>query len=160
MPDTKSTSSLAFRLELLTVRETVAGPLPDLRTPERVAGLLRDLQNLAQEAMTLLTLNTKYKLIDRHLVTLGIVDASLVHPREVFRRAILDNASAVILAHNHPSGDPTPSAEDIRITRQIVEAGRVLNIEVLDHVVIGRDEPGRTNSWVSMRESGLVAFNQ
>jgi DNA repair protein RadC len=82
--------------------------------------------------------------------------SGLVHPREVFRAAILDGAGAIILAHNHPSGDPTPSSEDIRITRQLVEAGKILDIEVLDHVVVGRGE----RPFLSLRESGLVSFGK
>lgn len=153
----KSIAAASFRMDLLQVKET-AGELRPARTPNDIAALLTDMKTLAQEAFVILTLNTRYKVLDRHLVTLGIVDASLVHPREVFRRAIMDGASAIVLAHNHPSGDPTPSAEDIRITRQLVEAGRILQIEVLDHVIIGRAEDGRHTDHVSLRESGLVSF--
>lgn len=85
-------------------------------TPEDVGRLCKDLEALAQETFHVLCLNSKNKLMNRHLVSVGLADASLVHAREVFRPAIMDNASAVILVHNHPSGDPTPSAEDIRIT--------------------------------------------
>jgi DNA repair protein RadC len=88
------------------------------------------------------------------------LDASLVAPREVFRGAVADSAAAIVCAHNHPSGDPTPSAEDVRITRQLVEAGRILGIRVLDHVVIGRPDatgPGAPG-FLSLRESGLVTF--
>lgn len=127
------------------------------RTPEDACRLLQDTAELAQEAFTVITLNTKYRVLDRHMVTLGILDASLVHPREVFRPAILDGASAIVIAHNHPSGDPTPSAEDLRITRQLVEAGKILDIEVLDHVIIGRDAE---RPFVSLRESGLVGFGK
>ena len=78
--------------------------------------------------------------------------------REVLRPAIVENASAVILAHNHPSGDPTPSAEDIRITRQLVEAGKIVDIKVLDHIIIGR--PGEDNrAFLSMREEGVCSFS-
>lgn len=87
--------------------------------------------------------------------TRGLLDASLVHPREVFRSAIRMAAASVVLAHNHPSGDPTPSAEDIRITKQVVEAGRIVDIRVLDHVILGRNA-GRT---VSLREEGVVQFD-
>ncbi len=93
-------------------------------------------------------------------MSLGILDASLVHPREVFRGALLNSAAAVVVAHAHPSGDPTPSAEDIRITRQLVEAGRILAVRVLDHIVIGRADataPG-SPAFVSLREAGLVSF--
>ena len=86
-------------------------------------------------------------------------DASLVHPREVFRGAIRNGACSVILAHNHPSGDCTPSAEDIRITKNLVEAGKIIDIKVMDHVVIGRKTELTTVDHVSLRESGLVDFN-
>ena len=144
--------SFSFNLSLPVVKE--AKPHVVCRTPAEVHRFLQDTTQLAQEAFTVLTLNTKYHVLDRHLVTLGIVDASLVHPREVFRPALLDGATAIVLSHNHPSGDPTPSAEDVRITRQMVEAGRVLGIEVLDHVVLGRGE----RPFCSLREAGLVAF--
>jgi DNA repair protein RadC len=94
---------------------------------------------------------------------LGLVDASLIHCREAYRAAIRDGASSIVLIHNHPSNDPTPSAEDMRITRQLVEAGKILDIKVLDHVVIGRaveptdEQPGRP-AFFSLRESGLCSF--
>ena len=81
-----------------------------------------------------------------------------MHPREVFRKAIRESSASVVLAHNHPSGDPTPSAEDVRITRQLVEAGRVIDIKVLDHVVLGRLSADRDRAYVSLREEGLVDF--
>lgn len=145
-------NSLTITAHLPQVREAKGS----VRTPQETWTQLQDTAALAQEAFTILTLNTKYKVIDRHLITLGIADAALVHPREVFRTAIADGACAIILSHNHPSGDPTPSAEDVRITRQIAEAGRIIGIEVLDHVIIGRGEENRP--FCSLRESGLVAF--
>ena len=145
-------NSFSMNLSLPVVKE--AKPGQTCRTPEDAGKLLEDIAPLAQEAFVVLTLNTKHHVLDRHMITLGILDASLVHPREVFRVAIQDGAAAVILAHNHPSGDPTPSAEDIRITRQLVDAGKILQIEVLDHVIVGRGE----RPFVSIRESGLVNF--
>ena len=142
-------------LTITTNAMTIKEPKGErLCTPGSVRGELADMSTMAQECFCVLTLNTKNHLIDRHLITLGIVDASLVHPREVFRAAISDGASAVVLAHNHPSGNPTPSAKDIRITRQLVESGKVLDIQVLDHVIIGRGE----REFVSLREEGLVEF--
>jgi DNA repair protein RadC len=91
------------------------------------------------------------------MVSLGIADASLVHPREVFKPAIVDNGAAVVLLHNHPSGDPTPSAEDIRITKQLIEAGRIMDIKVLDHVIMGQESEGQPG-FLSMREQGLCDF--
>jgi DNA repair protein RadC len=125
-----------------------------VRTPEDAYDVCRDLAHCAQETFHTILLNTKNLMINRVLVTLGLVDASLVHPREVFRAAIQNGASAMVLVHNHPTGDPTPSAEDIRITRQLIEVGRIVDIKVIDHVIVGR-EP----AFLSMRESGLCTFN-
>ena len=145
-------TSFSFNLSLPTVRDGAAPA--HCATPADVAKTLADTARLAQEAFTVLTLNTKNRVLDRHLVSLGLVDASLVHPREVFRPAILDGAAAVILSHNHPSGDPTPSVEDLRITRQLLEAGRLLDIRVLDHVILGRGD----TPYTSLREAGLLDF--
>jgi DNA repair protein RadC len=95
-------------------------------------------------------LNAQHRLERDVLVTRGLLDASLVHPREVFREAIAERAAAVILVHNHPSGDPTPSAEDRAVTAQLVAAGRLLDIPVHDHVIVGR---GR---YVSFAEAGWL----
>jgi DNA repair protein RadC len=90
-----------------------------------------------QEEFVLVTLDTKYRPIRIVRITRGTLDASLVHPREVFRPAILDAAAAVLLVHNHPSGDPTPSKEDIAVTDRLTEAGNIIGVRVLDHLVIG-----------------------
>ncbi|MEM6469392.1 MAG: DNA repair protein RadC [Planctomycetota bacterium] len=92
--------------------------------------------NAVQEEFHVVTLSTKHLPIHRHLITRGTLDASLVHPREVFRPAIRDSASAVILVHNHPSGDSTPSREDFQVTERLTEAGQLLGIQVLDHIVV------------------------
>ena len=123
-----------------------------IRTPEDVKRECCDMLALAQESFQIVTLNAKNLMINRTMITLGLLDSSLVHPREVFRAAVLDSAAAIILIHNHPSGDPTPSAEDIRITRQLVEAGKIMDIKIIDHVVLTKDR------IVSMKEQGLVDF--
>ncbi|MDA1017106.1 MAG: DNA repair protein RadC [Planctomycetota bacterium] len=92
-----------------------------------------------QEEFHVVTLNTKSHVIQAHQITVGTLDASLVHPREVFRPAIRDAAASVILVHNHPSGDPTPSREDFAVTDRLTSAGDLLGIQVLDHIVLGRD---------------------
>jgi DNA repair protein RadC len=92
-----------------------------------------------QEEFHIVTLNTKNRVIGTHLITIGTLDASLVHPREVFRKAIKDASSSVILVHNHPSGDPTPSREDFAVTNRLTEAGKLIGIDVLDHIVLGRE---------------------
>lgn len=94
-----------------------------------------------QEEFHIITLDTKNQVIDTHCITVGTLDASLVHPREVFRAAIKDAASSIILVHNHPSGDPTPSREDIAVTQRLTESGKMIGIDVLDHVVLGRSGP-------------------
>lgn len=97
------------------------------------------LRDLDQEEFHVLLLNRQHGVLNTLQITRGILDASLIHPREVYRRAVEVGAGAIIVAHNHPSGDPTPSAEDRSVTRQLAEAGRTLGIPLLDHVVIGRD---------------------
>ena len=130
-----------------------------VRTPEDVVSALGgEARARGQEVLWMLPLDAKYRLKRPPVaVTLGLADASLAHPREVFREAIACGSSAIVLAHNHPSGDPTPSGEDIRLTRELVAAGKVIGIPVLDHVILGRpDSAGR--SHVSLREAGLVEF--
>ena len=101
-----------------------------------------------QEEFHIVCLDTKHKPIRTHRITVGTLDASLVHPREVFRPAIRDSAAAVLLVHNHPSGDPTPSREDLQVTNQLTEAGKLLGIQVLDHIVVA------SQSSISIREHG------
>jgi len=126
-----------------------------LDNPLAVARWLR-VRNLLKNVETLqvLSLNTRRRLIRMDEITDGTLDTLLVHPREVFRAAIAANAAAVVLAHNHPSGDPTPSEADIKVTRDLIRAGQLLRIEVLDHVIIGRATPERPKDYVSLRELG------
>jgi DNA repair protein RadC len=130
-----------------------------VKTPDDVVRVLKDrVRHLDHEVFWVLLLDGKNNLRGRPVdVSRGLLDASLVHPREVFREAIRSATAAVVVAHNHPSGDPSPSAEDIRITRQLVEAGKVVDIRVLDHVVVGRAGPGEPG-YRSLREAGLVTF--
>jgi DNA repair protein RadC len=99
-------------------------------------------------------LDTKNRLIGINTVSVGILDSRIVHPREVFKPAILSNAAGIIVGHNHPSGDPSPSVEDTRITKRLHEVGEILGIDLLDHVIV-RDgtEPLR---WVSLKERGVI----
>ena len=89
------------------------------------------------ECMVVLMLNTRRRIKGHYLVSIGTLDTLLVHPREIFRIAIMVSASAIVLLHNHPSGDPTPSEADIRVTRELIRAGQLLKLEVLDHVIVG-----------------------
>lgn len=104
----------------------------------------------AREAFVVLTLDTQNKLRDLHVLSVGTLDASLVHPRDVFRPAILASAAAIIISHNHPSGNAEPSPQDIELTKRLVAAGKILDIAVLDHVIIGE---GR---YVSLHERGII----
>ena len=103
-----------------------------------------------KEHFAVLLLNTKNHVISMPEVSVGSLSASVVHPREVFRAAIDHAAAAMILLHNHPSGDPTPSREDIAVTERLVKAGKIMDIPVLDHVVLGRDR------FISLKEKGLL----
>ena len=127
-----SSSAVALRQRRSRARLRSAGPPTSNR---RVGPRLRDAR---QEEFHALLLNTRHRVLREVFITRGILDASLIHPREVFRVAVGRGRPGVILVHNHPSGDPTPSAEDRAVTRQLSEAGRALGIPVLDHVVIGR----------------------
>ncbi|MGD0348934.1 MAG: DNA repair protein RadC [Verrucomicrobiota bacterium] len=144
----------AFALAQRMAREMCTESEP-LDNPEAVVRWLR-VQDLLKEVETLqvLSLNTRRRFIRVDKIADGTLDTLLVHPREVFRKAIAANAAAVVLAHNHPSGDPTPSEADIKVTRDLIRAGQLLKIEVLDHVIIGRATPERPKDYVSLRELG------
>jgi DNA repair protein RadC len=131
-------------------------------TPEDAVKVLRPLAHGLQiEKFWILILDARNQLKKPpQEITKGIANASLVHPREVFEAAIKGMANAVILAHNHPSGDPSPSPEDLRITRELVAAGKIMDIQVLDHVIVGRPGSRVPEGWCSIRESGLVAFQE
>jgi DNA repair protein RadC len=128
---------------------------PLLDNPEAVANLMReDIRLRSVETFQVLLLNTRRRLIDVAKVSDGTLDTILVHPREVFKPAIAANAAAIVLAHNHPSGDPTPSEADIKVTRDLIRAGQLLKIEVLDHIIIGRATAERSRDYISLRELG------
>jgi DNA repair protein RadC len=128
---------------------------PVLETPEAIVNLLREDNRLRQvETFQIILLNTRHRLIHVERVSQGTLDTILVHPREVFRAAIAANAAAVVLAHNHPSGDPTPSEADIKVTRDLIRAGQLLKIDVLDHIIVGRATPERPKDYASLRELG------
>jgi DNA repair protein RadC len=129
-------------------------------TPERAAAYWRShivehpYFNPDVECFVVILLNTRRRIQGHHLVSTGLLDTILVHPREVFRVAIICASAAVVLMHNHPSGDPSPSEADIKVTRDLIRAGQLIKIEVLDHVVIGALSPERQQDYVSLRELG------
>jgi DNA repair protein RadC len=128
---------------------------PVLDTPERIADLLReDNRGYEVENFQVVLVNTRRKLIRVEQVSQGTLDTLLVHPREVFKAAIAASAAAIVIVHNHPSGDPTPSEADIKVTRDLIRAGQLLKIDVLDHVILGRATPDRVKDYVSLRELG------
>jgi DNA repair protein RadC len=127
-------------------------------SPDAVYEVLKEYAQAKQEMFFVLTISTRKRLIDTHMVGMGILDSNFVHAREVFFPAIQDSASSIIVAHNHPSGDTTPSAEDVRITRRLVEAGGILEIPINDHIIIGRKKDGEERGFLSLRESGLCSF--
>ena len=123
---------------------------PQIRSPQDVASMLQlQMSLLEQEHLKVVMLNTKNHVVGIRDVYKGSLNTSLIRVGEVFRDAVKENCAAIIVAHNHPSGDPTPSPEDVRVTRDLVAAGKLLDIEVLDHLVIGR------NRYVSLRQKKL-----
>jgi DNA repair protein RadC len=147
-----SLSFQTYRLQL--VREQASEchkPDPILDRPAAVSGLLSPLlADLDREHFVVLALDARNRPIGAHTVSVGTLSASLVHPREVFKFAILANASSLILAHNHPSGDTAPSQDDIELTRRLVQAGELIGIQVLDHLVIGDGD------FFSLKEQNLM----
>ncbi len=156
-PDKAVTLLAAFTLARKMADE-LRQDSPLLETPDAVATLLREQNRRADvEVFQIVLLNTRRRLIDVKQISQGTLDTILVHPREVFKFAIAANAAALVLAHNHPSGDPTPSEADIKVTRDLIRAGQLLKIEVLDHVIIGRATQERPKDFVSLRELGYFA---
>jgi DNA repair protein RadC len=147
----------AFTLARKMAQE-LRGEAPLLDNPASIADFLReDNRRYEVEHFQAVLLNTRRKLIRVEVISRGLVDAILVHPREVFKSAIAANASALVLVHNHPSGDPTPSESDIKVTRDLIRAGQLLKIEVLDHVILGRRSLENGKDYVSLRELGYFA---
>ena len=122
-----------------------------IHAPEDVHNILAaEYADAVVETAMMLALDTKNKVIGIFEISRGSLNASIIHPRDIFQRAILVNAASVILAHNHPSGDPTPSPEDVALTKKLVDAGKVMDITVLDHVIVGEC------SFVSLKEQGAL----
>ena len=144
---------------VIRLRE-LAAPIACCDSPERIYEYWQ--ANIATaswynpdvECLCVIHLNTRRRATGFHLVGIGTLDCVLMTPREVFRTAILRNASAIVVAHNHPSGDPRPSEADLSSTRSLMQAGRIIRIEVLDHVVIGQTSTDHPRPWASLRELG------
>lgn len=138
-------AELAVRLAARRRAEVPVG------SPADVAGLvMEEMRNYRREHFRVVMLDVKNRVLGVEEVSIGSLNTSLVHPREVFRPAVVKSCAGIILIHNHPSGDPTPSSEDLEVTRRLCEAGKLMGIEVLDHVVIG------DGKFFSFREKGLL----
>jgi DNA repair protein RadC len=152
--DKAVTLKAAFELARRMAAE-IRREMPVLESPEVIATMLREeFRACTVETFRVVLLNTRRRLIDLVSISQGTLDTILVHPREVFKPAIAANAAAVVLVHNHPSGDPTPSEADIRVTRDLIRAGQLLKIEVLDHVILGQRTRPDGRDFVSLRELG------
>lgn len=137
----------SYKVQL--VREASVTMPERLTSPDKVAKACVDyLGNYDREHFIVILLNTKARIIGVNTVSIGSLNASIVHPREVFKPAVIMGAASVILVHNHPSGDPSPSQEDLEVTKRLADAGRILGITVLDHLIIG------DNCYFSFKERG------
>jgi DNA repair protein RadC len=125
-------------------------------TPLAVAELCAEMRFLTHESLRVILLNTKQELIKVVSVSQGTLNEALAHPREVFKPVIAFSAYTFIMVHNHPSGDPSPSGADLRLTRRILEASRILQLQLIDHVIIGTPAPGRS-SYFSFKEGGVIS---
>ncbi len=123
----------------------------DIKDPQSVVKAIRaSIKDKAKEHFKLILLNARNKILGVSTISIGSLNASIVHPREVFKDAIMHNAYSVVLAHNHPSGDPEPSEDDLTMTKRLIEAGKILGIEVTDHVIISK------NGFFSFKDKGLM----
>jgi DNA repair protein RadC len=128
-------------IELVKRYNVITNMKEKISAPKDVYAIFREkLMNEKRENFFVLLLDTKNKIIKSELISLGILDASIVHAREIFRPAIKHSSSKIILIHNHPSGDPTPSKEDLEITKKLMEAGEIIGIEIVDHIIIGKEK--------------------
>lgn len=140
--------------EIVSIKQVVRESdfeITTVRSPEDAAhAIQKEIAYEDREVFFVVCLNTKNHVVALHRASIGSLNAAIIHPREVFKAAILNNAASIIVAHQHPSFDPTPSPEDIEVTKRLVEAGQILGIEVLDHLVIGGTK------YVSLKEKGYM----
>lgn len=150
-----ATLAAVFELGHRAVKEEVIRE--DMSSPAAAYNYLAgELRYEQQENFVVLLLDTRRRLIRRCTISKGTLNRTMVHPRDVFREAILSNAASVILAHNHPSGDPTPSKPDRELTRELVHAGESLHIPVIDHIIIGTNRGNNTLPYFSFRDQGFI----
>jgi DNA repair protein RadC len=140
-----------YRIAMIKEKSVISVEQKTIRSPRDVFDAVREyLADVDREHFLTLLLNSKNGIVGVNTASIGTLNSSLVHPREVFKAAIIANSAAVILVHCHPSGNPDPSNEDLEITRRLAEAGKILGIEVLDHVIVGE------GCWVSLKERGIL----
>jgi DNA repair protein RadC len=146
----------ASEWKIVSLRETSPDEMPTCETPEHAVRYWREhitsgpLFNAEVECFAALLLNTRKRIRGHHIVSIGSLNETIAHPREVFRAAVIGAAHGVVLMHNHPSGDPSPSSADVQVTKVLWDAGRILRIDVVDHVIVGH---GR---HCSLREAGIL----
>ncbi|MFD1927297.1 DNA repair protein RadC [Sporosarcina siberiensis] len=122
-----------------------------IRSPEDAAAyLMTDMSSLSQEHFVVLFLNVKNEIMHKQTLFIGSLNSSIVHPRDIFREAVKRSAASIVCAHNHPSGNPSPSPEDIEVTKRLIEAGSIMGIELLDHIIIG------DHKFISLKEKGYM----
>lgn len=141
-----SAFGLAFKIRKFSKKESFT-----IRSPQDAADYFSDLEQMEQEYLDAIYLNTKNAVISRKNIFKGTLNSSIVHPREIFKEAVRLNAASVIVAHNHPSGDPTPSREDIDVTKRLASCGKMIGVDLLDHIIIGNK-----GNYVSLKEKGHV----
>lgn len=146
-----STLTAVSRIRVSLIREACDLKPPQISAPADTIALLEDISKSDRECFVCMHLNARNQVIAVETVSVGSLNASLVHPRECFTAAVINKAASVILAHNHPSGDPTPSREDIDLTRRMRQAGDILGIEVLDHIIITPQQ-----RIISLKEANLM----
>jgi len=140
----------AFELGKRSIQETFDRKIP-LRSPESIFLYVKDqLEMKTQEYLIGLYLNTKGELLKKEVLFIGSLNTSVIHPREIFKHAVINSAASIIICHNHPSGDPTPSQHDIEVTKIIHKNGKMMDIPLMDHVIIGRDR------YYSFKEKGVI----
>jgi DNA repair protein RadC len=143
--------AIVSALQLARTLTVSQSAVTTIRSPSDVFDLVKwQLMHLKHEEFRVLFLNTKNHVIANEVLSMGSLNASIVHPREVFRESVKRSSASIICVHNHPSGDPSPSQEDISMTTRLVEAGSIIGIEVLDHIVIGHE------NWISLKEKGFM----
>ena len=140
--------------EIVSIKQVVREsdfPMITVRSPEDAAhAIQKEISDEDREIFLVLCLNTKNEVVAIHRASVGSINSTIVHPREVFKAAILNNACSILVAHNHPSYQTNPSPEDIEVTKRLIEAGEILGIEVVDHIIVGGSK------YISLKEKGYM----